>query len=95
MQTSKQIKRMSLKECAYPHCLNTFVGSQFKRFCDDIGCKEHRQLSRQKVRVKKTLPDVENRIISKPIVTRVLSMKTKVIRLSCKARNCNGKVCGK
>lgn len=94
MNTSKQVKKMSTKICAHVGCTNTFVGSQFQRFCNDKRCRHARALEQKKKnKTNKKDKDADNRVIPKIIISRAISMKKKTIVLRCKAKNGNGHTC--
>ena len=93
MQLATVTKKMSWKECAHPFCSNRFYGSQFQRYCGDPRCNEMRQNERKEHRCIKD-PDVDNRILSKQLVTRVIT-KNNVVWLRCKAKDKFGRVCGR
>lgn len=94
MNISKQTKNLSTKTCAHIGCENTFIGSPFQRFCNDQRCKDIRALEqKQKHKNAPVDKDADNRIVSKTIISRAISMKKKTIILRCKAHNINGHIC--
>ena len=94
MEVAKTVKHMEWKHCAYPFCTNRFYGSQFQRYCGDERCTEIRK-DRRKKQVAEKPPEADNRILSKRLVCRALSMKLKAVKLKCKARDATGHICGK
>lgn len=96
MNVAKTIKRMEWKECKYPFCINRFYGSQFQKYCNDDRCKEIRKEARKKKKEASKLPKTEvNRIVCRATVKRAISMQKKVVTLRCRAKDANGKICGK
>lgn len=91
MNTSKVRRKITLKECSFIGCSNSFQGSQFEKYCKDPRCIEMRMLLRKK-RTPKKDEDADNLILSNKTYGIKLG-QNKVLNLRCRARNHLGLRC--
>lgn len=93
MNIAKTDNKKTLKTCEFFGCTNKFRGIEVQRYCRDKRCVEARKAATKKIGRKRLKEkDVSNIIIEKKKLGNHIK-DGQVLRINCRAVDCNNKRC--